>query len=1026
MGIKVNASFSYGAAVPVDDRLVLTKAQMLLVDDNVWPDLYPTWCPDDGIQYLYNKTNTMDPETGKFRAVKSGVMTATVTSTTTDEDFNALLAETLIQITVNSLNTSADWATDFNPAGAELSESDESYIILKLADELHYTYITRDGASSASMTSIWAQQKNGSTYEPAVKLYPASITVSEMPIVTASDIAANRVLIYNGTDQTTYKYGHTYRLGKAFVPTDNNWIGFVDQADAFTIVVAQAEGNDWSNVNVGDKVYVKYGSVTYAIEDVLIEVDGNIVPSTLTTFVPYSSTTVSSLEYYYWQDTLEGLEPGEFIQVWHTEDVRLAQAEDLEKKHAIFYADTVIHSAVGIDEGYAHYKPDFIDETRPDTFKYVGSTGTKNFAYSESSLSGIRAGNAVYLEIDTDKWVRDILVADGSSLYPSAYKGNADWEITSSITLTEETVSGQVLSWVKCYDLDLKQNKIQFEVLPNAYELVQLNPLIVQYVGNDSRFAKAHFYVPSTQTAANFYGWKNASDEVVYTDTLDASTSSFVYAEDHSFFTKTGLVISATTATTITISGVEYTRYATADATDQQYYDYADISPDNFQFTVMPNATEFANKVIQYIGETTVAPAPVYVKGHFYQSIETATTGVYAWTDLDTEMDDYDNIENRPLILHRSETIFSEEVTGYNDEHDVYEEEVTLASPLVENKNYVVTIDGVEYLGTCVAGTDTLEIAFTDVTQGEVKFTYDTVNDTTTMLLPIDADWLTTPPTISLATEQTVEVNPDYADFFNQMGAETVLAENVTSNVDCGALPANSTLNQGTTFTDVMKALLIKYFEPTIAMTSDKTLLNEIGTTVSQPIGITATFVEKSRPITHTEIKDPQGTVLAERDNSSQALTASYTTDITEDTIFTGSVSDGKTTVPASLKFEFVLPYYIGNLDHNTVVAADLATIAAQTGGNQGKIIQTKKTTQEARYPNGISAKYLVVAYNSSYNDVKTIKDQNDFDNTSSWTKSTLTVEIDSVEYTYNVYVSNTPITVRDEAAGYYKYTFNF
>lgn len=70
-GIKINAPFELGAAVPVDTRLTLSKAEMLTVNDNVWPDKYLTVCSDDGAIYLYDKTNEMDVETGKFRILST-------------------------------------------------------------------------------------------------------------------------------------------------------------------------------------------------------------------------------------------------------------------------------------------------------------------------------------------------------------------------------------------------------------------------------------------------------------------------------------------------------------------------------------------------------------------------------------------------------------------------------------------------------------------------------------------------------------------------------------------------------------------------------------------------------------------------------------------------------------------------------------------------------------------------------------------------------------------------------------------
>ena len=72
MAINVSQAFHRTSANPVDDTLTLTKAQMLAVNDNLMPSKYLTICQDDGFIYLYDKTNTADEQTGKFRKFEGG------------------------------------------------------------------------------------------------------------------------------------------------------------------------------------------------------------------------------------------------------------------------------------------------------------------------------------------------------------------------------------------------------------------------------------------------------------------------------------------------------------------------------------------------------------------------------------------------------------------------------------------------------------------------------------------------------------------------------------------------------------------------------------------------------------------------------------------------------------------------------------------------------------------------------------------------------------------------------------------
>lgn len=60
-----------GSVEPIDERLVLTPEEMLNINDNTQPDIYFAVNKADGQFYLYNKSNDVDPTTGKFRLMKS-------------------------------------------------------------------------------------------------------------------------------------------------------------------------------------------------------------------------------------------------------------------------------------------------------------------------------------------------------------------------------------------------------------------------------------------------------------------------------------------------------------------------------------------------------------------------------------------------------------------------------------------------------------------------------------------------------------------------------------------------------------------------------------------------------------------------------------------------------------------------------------------------------------------------------------------------------------------------------------------
>lgn len=66
--IQIVQGFRVSTRDAVDNRILLTKAEMRTINDNQMPDKYFAVCKDDGTLYLYDKAReiTNDSETGKF------------------------------------------------------------------------------------------------------------------------------------------------------------------------------------------------------------------------------------------------------------------------------------------------------------------------------------------------------------------------------------------------------------------------------------------------------------------------------------------------------------------------------------------------------------------------------------------------------------------------------------------------------------------------------------------------------------------------------------------------------------------------------------------------------------------------------------------------------------------------------------------------------------------------------------------------------------------------------------------------
>ena len=168
----------------------------------------------------------------------------------------------------------------------------------------------------------------------------------------------------------------------------------------------------------------------------------------------------------------------------------------------------------------------------------------------------------------------------------------------------------------------------------------------------------------------------------------------------------------------------------------------------------------------------------------------------------------------------------------------------------------------------------------------------------------------------------------------------------------------------------------------------------EIGTTITAPITFNWNY---NKDITTQTLTD---CTLADE----TVRTVTYNTDITTNKTFTLSANDGKNNVSKSISYKFVYPYYVGVLNTNTPTESDIVGLTKKVEAKGNKTLEF--TTSQS---------YMAFAYPSSYGDISKIVDQNGFDVTASFTKSTIV--INSVDY--YVYISN-------KNSGSYSMTINY
>ena len=69
MAISIGTGFSICSKDLIYDKFVLTKEEMMNINENTYPDQFFALCSDDDCMYTFNISNPVNAETGKFRIV---------------------------------------------------------------------------------------------------------------------------------------------------------------------------------------------------------------------------------------------------------------------------------------------------------------------------------------------------------------------------------------------------------------------------------------------------------------------------------------------------------------------------------------------------------------------------------------------------------------------------------------------------------------------------------------------------------------------------------------------------------------------------------------------------------------------------------------------------------------------------------------------------------------------------------------------------------------------------------------------
>lgn len=178
---------------------------------------------------------------------------------------------------------------------------------------------------------------------------------------------------------------------------------------------------------------------------------------------------------------------------------------------------------------------------------------------------------------------------------------------------------------------------------------------------------------------------------------------------------------------------------------------------------------------------------------------------------------------------------------------------------------------------------------------------------------------------------------------------------------------------------------------------------------------IRVAVTKKSHNITKIEVFNGGSSLGSKTDGVSNGGSFDFpvTQSVKTNTSFTAKVTDasGKTTTATSGTFNFVYPFYWG-----PVAATGAINESTVEGLSKQVITKANKTVQFT-----CNNQRICFAYPKAYGDLKSIKDQNNFDVTGTFTKSVVSITgLDSTAQDYNVYV-NSASTVSG-----FGMTFNF
>lgn len=232
-------------------------------------------------------------------------------------------------------------------------------------------------------------------------------------------------------------------------------------------------------------------------------------------------------------------------------------------------------------------------------------------------------------------------------------------------------------------------------------------------------------------------------------------------------------------------------------------------------------------------------------------------------------------------------------------------------------------------------------------------------------------------------------------------GGDATLENDVTSNLTVGAIASGTTLERGTTFTEFAQKLLITEIAPTTTFSASGSGVKEVGTSVTPTLTLT---INNKGTGTPTAIKFYNGsTLLDTQDYVDGTNTYTFTMEsaVTTTTTVKGVLEYKKSnqstaSIEKTATYTFVMASYYGPVNVAPTTKAEIIALTKNVKTGKGQTATFNLSNQRSCY-----------AYPASMGNLTSIKDANNFEYLSSYTKTTVVID----DVNYNVYTLTDPVT---------------